>query len=150
MLCSATSDNRKRDYSTEISRAKTALTRVFGRGAKFLDYLLIRRMPENCAACNKHVRTTPCQIRGGLRADPAINLYEHVVPGVIDHFPQRLHLRQHGFMNDWPPNPGFTVMITTISACARTYSTASRPVDGLRATPERIPSSRIRVRVLCK
>src|SRR5450432_2358238 len=47
-------------------------------------------------------------------------------------------------MNDCPPNPGFTVMISSRSSSAATSRTASIDVDGLSATPARHPTSRMR------
>lgn len=38
-------------------------------------------------------------------------------------------------MNDWPPNPGSTVMISTWSTSSRKGNTASRGVPGFKATP---------------
>ncbi len=46
-------------------------------------------------------------------------------------------------MNDWPPNPGKTVMQSTRSTWSRKGSSASKGVSGLAASPTRSPRSRI-------
>ncbi len=54
-------------------------------------------------------------------------------------------------MNDWPPQPGLTVMQRAMSARPRSSVRASTGVPGLIAIPARQPSSRIaaRVRLAC-
>ncbi len=54
-------------------------------------------------------------------------------------------------MNDWPPQPGLTVMQRTMSAKSLSSDTVSTGVPGFRAMPARQPSSRIaaRVRLAC-
>ena len=50
-------------------------------------------------------------------------------------------------MNGWPPQPGLTVMQSTMSAQPRSSETATAGVPGFSAIPARQPSSRIACRV---
>ena len=50
-------------------------------------------------------------------------------------------------MNDWPPNPGSTVMTMTMSSRSRYGSRADSGVAGLTASPAARPAARIRRRV---
>lgn len=47
-----------------------------------------------------------------------------------------------GSMNDWPPNPGSTVMTSSMSSSGRTGRNGSRSVVGLSAIAERDPRRR--------
>ena len=46
-------------------------------------------------------------------------------------------------MNDWPPNPGSTVMTSTMSSRSRYGSSADSGVAGLTASPAARPAARI-------
>ena len=48
-------------------------------------------------------------------------------------------------MNDWPPNPGWTVMTSTMSASGRKGSILSKGVSGLMETPTPSPWSEMRL-----
>ena len=50
-------------------------------------------------------------------------------------------------MNDWPPNPGSTVMTSTMSSSSRYGSSADSGVPGLTASPAARPAARIARRV---
>ena len=52
--------------------------------------------------------------------------------------------RATSFMNDWPPNPGSTVMTSTMSSSSAYGSSADSGVAGLTASPAARPASRMR------
>ena len=91
-------------------------------------------------------RLTEDNIQEALREVRVALLEADVNFKVVKGFIDRVRVKAVG-MNDWPPKPGLTDMTSTRSRSSSTYWRTSGGVEGLSATPDRAPASRIKVSV---
>ena len=98
---------------------------------------------------HEHVDAEPADELRRLAVDPAVDVdlaaeqpCGAAAPRAASSLP-----RATSFMNAWPPNPGSTVMISTMSRSSAYGSSADSGVAGRTARPAARPAARIARRV---